>query len=73
MRALDQITIRNLQVFAHHGVFPEETALGQKFLVTAVLGLDTRSAGRTDDLTRSVHYGEVSAEIVRFCRAIPIS
>lgn len=69
MRALDQITIQNLQVFAHHGVFPEETALGQKFLVTAVLGLDTRSAGRSDDLTRSVHYGEVSAEIISFLQS----
>ena len=58
-----------MQVFAHHGVFPEETALGQKFLVTAVLGLDTRSAGRSDDLTRSVHYGEVSAEIISFLQS----
>lgn len=63
---MDQITIQNLQVFAHHGVFPEETVLGQKFLVTAKLGLDTREAGRTDDLTRSVHYGEVSQEIITF-------
>ncbi len=63
---MDQITIRNLQVFANHGVFAEETALGQKFLVTAVLGLDTRPAGRTDDLRHSVNYGEVSADIVRF-------
>ncbi len=63
---MDQITIRDLQVFANHGVFAEETALGQKFLVTAVLELDTRPAGRTDDLQRSVNYGEVSAEIVRF-------
>ena len=29
---MDRITIRNLEVFANHGVFPEETALGQKFV-----------------------------------------
>lgn len=63
---MDQITIQNLQVFAHHGVFPEENKLGQKFLVTAKLGLDTRRAGLSDDLTRSVNYGEVSAEIISF-------
>ena len=63
---MDQITIQNLQVFANHGVFAEETALGQKFVVSAVLELDTRLAGQTDDLQRSVNYGEVSAEIVRF-------
>lgn len=63
---MDQITIRNLQVFAKHGVMPEENILGQKFLVTVHMGLDTRCAGLTDDLTRSVNYGEVSAEIVSF-------
>ncbi len=63
---MDKIKIQNLQVFANHGVFKEENVLGQKFLVTAELELDTRSAGRTDDLSRSVNYGEVSAEIIRF-------
>ena len=29
MRTYDEIHIENLQVFANHGVFPEETALGQ--------------------------------------------
>ncbi|MGN1013999.1 MAG: 2-amino-4-hydroxy-6-hydroxymethyldihydropteridine diphosphokinase [Butyricicoccus sp.] len=65
---MDQIVIQDLQVFARHGVFPEENVLGQKFLVTAVLELDTRSAGRSDDLTRSVNYGEVSANITDFLR-----
>lgn len=63
---MDKITITNLQVFARHGAMPEENVLGQKFLVTAVLELDTRSAGKHDDLSRSVHYGEVSSEIVGF-------
>ena len=63
---MDQITIKNLQVFAHHGVFPEENTLGQKFLITAKLGLDTRRAGKSDDLTRSVNYGEVSEAITSF-------
>lgn len=37
--------------------------LGQKFLVSAVLYTDTRRAGLTDDLSASIHYGEVSAFI----------
>ena len=65
---MDQIIIQNLQVFARHGVLPEENVLGQKFLVTAVLELDTRPAGQSDDLTRSVNYGEVSADITDFLR-----
>ncbi len=59
----DRIRIQDLEVFANHGVFPEENALGQKFVVSADLYTDTRRAGKTDDLTDSVHYGEVSAFI----------
>ena len=59
---MDTIEIRKLEVFAHHGVFPEETALGQKFLVNARLFTNLRPAGKTDDLTKSIHYGEVSRD-----------
>ena len=62
----DKISIKNLEVFAHHGVFPEENKLGQKFLVSAVLYTDTRRAGLTDDLTQSIHYGIVSSQITEF-------
>ena len=44
-------------------MFPEENALGQKFVISADLYTDTRKAGKTDDLADSVHYGEVSAFI----------
>lgn len=63
---MDKIKIKDLEVFANHGVFPEETKLGQKFLVSAVLYTDTREAGMNDDLTKSIHYGEVSHFITRF-------
>ena len=63
---MDKIRIQGLEVFAHHGVFPEENALGQKFVINAVLYTDTRNAGRTDDLSLSIHYGEVSVQIREF-------
>lgn len=63
---MDQIQIKNLEVFAKHGVFPEENVLGQKFVISAVLYTSTREAGKTDDLTRSIHYGEISHFIKRF-------
>lgn len=62
----DKIQIKNLEVFGKHGVFPEENTLGQKFLVNAVLYTDTREAGQTDDLTKSIHYGEVSHVITTY-------
>lgn len=63
---MDKIYIKNLEVFANHGVFPEETVLGQKFLLTAVLYTDLRKAGLTDQLEHSIHYGEVSMMMKEF-------
>ena len=60
---MDTIHIKGLQVFARHGVLPEETVLGQKFVVSCDMQLDTRPAGLTDDLNASVHYGLVAQEI----------
>ncbi len=37
-------------------------------LVSATLYTDTRKAGRTDDLTASIHYGEVSHFITKFLK-----
>lgn len=67
-KKFDEIRIEDLEVFANHGVFPEENTLGQKFVVSAILFTDTRQAGKTDDLTASIHYGEVSAFITQFLK-----
>jgi len=57
--AADEIHIERLEVFAHHGVYPEETLNGQCFIVNAVLWLDVQKAGREDDLEYTVNYGQV--------------
>lgn len=54
----DCIKITNLQIFAHHGVFEEEKENGQDFYLDVVLYLDLHSAGKSDDLTKSLHYGD---------------
>lgn len=63
---MDYITITGLTVFAHHGVYEEETKNGQDFVVNAKLYLDTKEAGDTDDLIKSVHYGDVCELITNF-------
>ena len=63
---MDKIEIRDLEIFANHGVFPEENVLGQKFVVSAVMYTDTRPAGLRDDLSSSINYGEVSHMITEF-------
>ena len=65
----DKIKIEDLEVFANHGVFPEENVLGQKFVVSAVMYTDTRRAGLTDELTASIHYGEASAFITEYLKS----
>lgn len=68
-RAFDKISIKGLEVFANHGVYPEENKLGQKFVVNAVLYVNTRCAGLTDDLEKSVNYGTVCHQITEFLTA----
>ncbi|MGN0352671.1 MAG: 2-amino-4-hydroxy-6-hydroxymethyldihydropteridine diphosphokinase [Roseburia sp.] len=63
---MDCIKITNLKIFAHHGVFPEETRNGQYFYVNAKLYLDCKKAGKTDCLEDSLNYGEVSHFITDF-------
>ncbi|NBH14651.1 2-amino-4-hydroxy-6-hydroxymethyldihydropteridine diphosphokinase [Lachnospiraceae bacterium] len=63
---LDRIYIKNLEVFAKHGVYEEENKLGQKFLINAAVCTHTREAGLSDDLAKSVHYGELAHFIAEF-------
>ncbi|MDD6643270.1 MAG: 2-amino-4-hydroxy-6-hydroxymethyldihydropteridine diphosphokinase [Faecousia sp.] len=66
---MDKITIHRLEVFAKHGVYPEENTLGQKFVISAVLHTHTRKAGLTDELAFSIDYGKVSHFIQTFVTA----
>ena len=55
----DEIRIEELEIYAKHGVYPEENEKGQPFFVNATLFADLRKAGKTDDLEASTNYGEV--------------
>jgi len=57
--ARDEIHIDGLEIFAYHGVYPQETREGQIFRVNAVLYLDTHKAGSADVLENTVDYGAV--------------
>ena len=56
---MDKMYIKDLEIYAHHGVFQEEKTLGQRFLISLELFLSLRQAGITDDITKTVHYGEL--------------
>jgi len=55
----DTIQVHNMQFYGRHGVNPEEKVLGQRFEVDVELDLDTRPAGLSDDLTKTINYAHV--------------
>ena len=63
---MDKIKIKDLEVFAHHGVFKEENVLGQKFVVSVTFFLDTSLAGKNDDLDKSINYADAAWKIKEF-------
>ena len=56
---MDYIHIKNLKIFAYHGVLPEEKEQGQDFYVSATLAVNTHTAGTKDKLDLSVNYDDV--------------
>lgn len=56
----DRIALTGLRVRGNHGVFEHERRDGQEFVVDITLWLDLSSASRSDDLTQTVHYGELA-------------
>ncbi len=63
---MDYIAIKDLEVFAHHGVYDFETKKGQTFLVNAKFFLDLQPAGCSDDLHLTINYGTLCQEISGF-------
>lgn len=66
MQTMDEIRIDGLDVFAHHGVYPEETRDGQHFFVNAVLYTETRRGGLADALEMTTNYGEICHFITNY-------
>lgn len=63
----DRITLTGLKVRGSHGVFEQEKHDGQEFVVDITVWADLAEAANTDDLSKTVHYGEMAqraAEIV---------
>lgn len=68
----DRITLTGLEVFAHHGVFDFEREQGQRFLIDIEISVDLRAAAAGDDLSNTVHYGELADAIVAAVAADPV-
>ena len=72
MDHVDEITLTGLRAFAHHGVFDHERADGQEFVVDVTVHVDLRAAASSDDLSRTVHYGELAEAVVAAIERDPV-
>ena len=56
---MDKIYIKDLEIYAYHGVNSEEKQNGQSFIISIELSLSLREAGLSDDLNMTVNYSDV--------------
>jgi dihydroneopterin aldolase len=56
----DRIFVKNIAIFAYHGLHEEEARLGQRFFISLTASVDTRAAGAEDDFTKTVSYADLS-------------
>jgi dihydroneopterin aldolase/2-amino-4-hydroxy-6-hydroxymethyldihydropteridine diphosphokinase len=67
----DVVTLRGVTAYGYHGVFEVERRDGQDFVVDVEMGVDLGPAAATDELHRTVHYGEVAATVVEVVEGEP--
>lgn len=60
----DKLILAGMQFYGRHGVFAEEKAMGQKFVIDVELCLSLKKAGSTDDISLTPNYADIYA-IVR--------
>ncbi len=70
--ASDRMSITGLRGFAHHGVLPTERRDGQEFVADVTLGLDTRHAAGTDDLSHTVDYSALAGRLSSALTSDPV-
>lgn len=56
---MDKIILKKLKFQGRHGCFPEEKLNFQNFIITGELFLDLEEAMISDNLEKTVNYGEV--------------
>lgn len=66
---MDKILIRNLKIFAYHGVHGHEKENGQIFVFDIDAFVDTDKACESDNVEDTVSYSEIIYEVTRIFTA----
>lgn len=61
--SLDRMKLVGLRAHGQHGVLASERRDGQEFVIDVELGLDSRPAATTDDLSATVDYGVLADQL----------
>lgn len=70
---LDQIVLTGLTVFGRHGVYDHERENGQEFTIDVTLTLPLREAAASDDVSDTVHYGELAEKVAAVVAGEPVN
>ena len=65
MSVTSSIKIRNLRLYAYHGVMPMEQQVGGEFSVSVEVWTSLEKAAKSDQVKHTVNYAELSQIIVR--------
>lgn len=60
-----EIILKDMHFFACHGLLPQESVVGNEFVVNLTLEVDITQAMQSDDVADTVNYAKVY-EVVRF-------
>ncbi len=53
------IELKNMRFFAHHGIFSQETVVGNEFMVNLHIEADLSKACKTDNIEDTINYAAV--------------
>ena len=65
-----KVLLKDIRLFAHHGVLPQERVVGATFILNIAIDTDFSKAMKTDELEGTISYAEVY-EVVKAEMAVP--
>ncbi|MDX2377834.1 dihydroneopterin aldolase [Microbacterium sp. LRZ72] len=72
MTATDLITLTGVRAFGRHGVLAHEREDGQDFVIDLIVETDMGPAAASDDVSATVHYGELAEQVVALVGGEPV-
>lgn len=70
---MDEITLTGVRATGYHGVYEHERREGQEFVVDVVVRLPLERPAASDEVTDTIHYGELAQRIVAAIERDPVN